>query len=91
MVIAMVAVQGAITSALGFALSTWCVQRGGPFLATAYIPTQAVFSAVFGLIFLGDVVYLGRCSAQTYTYTPPFVVPSQVLVCPPPLSVFPTD
>eukprot|EP00246_Nothoceros_aenigmaticus_P002863 TRINITY_DN1375_c0_g1_i4.p1 TRINITY_DN1375_c0_g1~~TRINITY_DN1375_c0_g1_i4.p1 ORF type:complete len:282 (-),score=26.04 TRINITY_DN1375_c0_g1_i4:656-1471(-) len=50
---------GALTSALGFALSTWCVQKGGPFLATAYIPSQAVFSAIFGLLFLGEVVYLG--------------------------------
>lgn len=49
-----------MVSGFTFALSTWCIQRSGPFLVGAYMPLQPVVSGALGLIFLGDVIYLGR-------------------------------
>ncbi|KAJ7538520.1 hypothetical protein O6H91_11G052500 [Diphasiastrum complanatum] len=50
---------GAIPSAMNFAVQTWCTQKRGPVLVTAYIPVQTVVSALLAYFFLGDSIHFG--------------------------------
>ncbi|KAI8030223.1 WAT1-related protein [Camellia lanceoleosa] len=44
---------------------TWCLHKKGPVYVAMFKPTQMVIAVVFGLIFLGDALYLGSVIGGT--------------------------
>jgi drug/metabolite transporter (DMT)-like permease len=52
--------QGTIASGFCLFLGCWSNHKGGPILVAAYSPTQSVFSTLFGVLFLGNALFLGR-------------------------------
>ena len=52
--------QGTMASGFCLFLSCWSNHKGGPILVAAYTPIQSVFSTLFGVLFLGNALFLGR-------------------------------
>lgn len=57
--LATVLYNGAIASALNFAIMGWCLNRVGPLFVSSYIPLQPVIAGGLSLVFLGSTIYLG--------------------------------
>ncbi|CAK9137808.1 unnamed protein product [Ilex paraguariensis] len=51
--------SGIIGSAFQVSVNTWCVHQRGPLFVAMFHPLGIVISAAFGIIFLGDNIYLG--------------------------------
>ncbi|GFP85477.1 extra-large guanine nucleotide-binding protein 1 [Phtheirospermum japonicum] len=41
-------------------VTAWCLHRKGPLFVAMFHPLSIIIAAVIGIIFLGDVLYLGR-------------------------------
>ncbi len=54
-----VVVQALIASTLNLLLQSWCVQKGGPFIVSLYVPMQMVMVAVLSVLLLKDTLYMG--------------------------------
>lgn len=52
--------QAVFGSAFQVGVCTWCLQRTGPVFVAMFKPLGIVISALVGIIFLGDTIYLGR-------------------------------
>ncbi|KAG0581282.1 hypothetical protein M758_4G243800 [Ceratodon purpureus] len=50
---------GVMASGICLMLSCWANHKGGPILVAAYTPSQSIFSTIFGILFLGNALYLG--------------------------------
>lgn len=64
------------TMASGFCLflSCWSNHKGGPILVAAYTPIQSVFSTLFGVLFLGNALFLGSLFGAIAILTGLFLV-----------------
>jgi hypothetical protein len=52
-------VQALIASTLNLLLQSWCVQKGGPFIVSLYVPLQMLMVAVLSVLLLKDTLYMG--------------------------------
>lgn len=52
-------VQALIASTLNLLLQSWCVQNGGPFIVSLYVPLQMLMVAILSVLILKDTLYLG--------------------------------
>lgn len=52
-------VQALIASTLNLLLQSWCVQKGGPFIVSLYVPLQMLMVAILSVLILKDTLYLG--------------------------------
>jgi hypothetical protein len=52
--------QGLVASGSCLFLQFWSNQKSGPIFVAAYTPMQPIFSTFFGVLFLGDALFLGR-------------------------------
>ncbi|XP_024386245.1 WAT1-related protein At3g18200 [Physcomitrium patens] len=50
---------GLIASTINLLLQTWCVQKGGPFIVSLYVPLQMLMVAVLSVLLLQDTLYMG--------------------------------
>lgn len=41
-------------------VTSWCLHRKGPLFVSMFHPLGIVIATVFDIIFLGDILYLGR-------------------------------
>jgi len=48
-----------IASTLNLLLQSWCVQKGGPFIVSLYVPLQMLMVAILSVLILKDTLYLG--------------------------------
>ncbi|KAG0584772.1 hypothetical protein KC19_3G233100 [Ceratodon purpureus] len=48
-----------IASTLNLLLQSWCVQKGGPFIVSLYVPLQMLMVAVLSVLLLKDTLYMG--------------------------------
>ncbi|KAL3819199.1 hypothetical protein ACJIZ3_005104 [Penstemon smallii] len=51
--------SGVFGSAFQVSVTTWCLHRKGPLFVAMFHPLGIVIAAVLGIIFLGDIMYLG--------------------------------
>ncbi|KAH6801924.1 hypothetical protein C2S51_033370 [Perilla frutescens var. frutescens] len=51
--------SGVFGSALQVSITAWCLHKRGPLFVAMFHPLSIVISAVLGIIFLGDILYLG--------------------------------
>ncbi|KAK4485782.1 hypothetical protein RD792_008429 [Penstemon davidsonii] len=51
--------SGVFGSAFQVSITTWCLHRKGPLFVAMFHPLGIVIAAVLGIIFLGDILYLG--------------------------------
>ncbi|GFP80077.1 wat1-related protein at3g28050 [Phtheirospermum japonicum] len=51
--------SGVFGSAFQVSVTAWCLHRKGPLFVAMFHPLSIVIAAVIGIIFLGDVLYLG--------------------------------
>lgn len=45
----------------------WCIRRKGPLFVAMFHPLGIVIAAALGIIFLGDIFYLGRYVYISFT------------------------
>lgn len=48
-----------IASTLNLLLQSWCVQKGGPFIVSLYVPLQMLMVAVLSVLLLKDTLFMG--------------------------------
>ncbi|KAL3636333.1 hypothetical protein CASFOL_020880 [Castilleja foliolosa] len=58
-------IAGVFGSAFQVSVSAWCLHKKGPLFVALFHPLSIVIAAVIGIIFLGDVLYLGSLVGST--------------------------
>ncbi len=53
------ALQTLVASGINFLLQLWCVEKGGPFIVSLYVPIQMIVVAMLSILTLGDPLYMG--------------------------------
>ncbi|KAH9541601.1 hypothetical protein CY35_14G073900 [Sphagnum magellanicum] len=48
-----------VASGINFLLQLWCVEKGGPFIVSLYVPIQMIVVAMLSILTLGDPLYMG--------------------------------
>lgn len=51
--------SGVFGSAFQVSVTAWCLHKRGPLFVSMFHPLSIVISAVIGILFLGDIMYLG--------------------------------
>lgn len=55
-----------IASTLNLLLQSWCVQKGGPFIVSLYVPLQMLMVAVLSVMLLNDTLYMGMYDSANF-------------------------
>jgi hypothetical protein len=63
------ALQTLVASGINFLLQLWCVEKGGPFIVSLYVPIQMIVVAMLSILTLGDPLYMGMYVLSLFQLT----------------------
>jgi hypothetical protein len=62
------ALQMLVASYINFLLQSWCIEKGGPFIVSLYVPILMIILAMLSILILGDSLHGNVCSLTLSTY-----------------------